>query len=124
MDKLFLVIGAGTGFLAVMLGAFGAHGLKNKLSTDMMEVFQTAVQYQFYHTFALCLVGMLLLHWPATNLLKYSGWSFLAGIILFSGSLYVLSFTGIKILGAITPLGGLFFLVGWFLLAVAVIKTA
>ena len=119
--KLFLSIGAISGALAVMLGAFGAHGLKDKLTTEMMAVYKTAVEYQFYHTLALLFVGVIALHYP-TKQLTASGWLFTAGILIFSGSLYALSISGIKILGAITPIGGLCFIAGWVLLAIAVLK--
>lgn len=119
--KLFLSLGAISGALGVIIGAFGAHGLKAKLSPDMLTVYQTGVQYHFYHTFALLAVGLLALKFQS-GLLTSSGWSFLIGIIIFSGSLYTLSITGISKLGAITPIGGLFFIIGWVMLAVAVVK--
>jgi uncharacterized membrane protein YgdD (TMEM256/DUF423 family) len=127
MAKTYLLIAALNGFIAVALGAFGAHGLKQRLTADMLAVYQTGVQYHFYHTFALLAVALLLLHMPVTNIsvtnislintLRWSGILFTVGIIIFSGSLYVLSITGIRWLGAITPLGGLAFLAGWLLLA-------
>ncbi len=120
--KLFLSIGAISGALGVMLGAFGAHGLKNKLTAEMMAVYKTAVEYQFYHTLALLAVGLVAMHIPSRPLTT-SGWLFTAGILIFSGSLYVLSISGIKWLGAITPIGGLCFIVGWVLLAVAAFKS-
>ena len=119
--KLFLSLGAISGALAVMLGAFGAHGLKNKLTEEMLKVWQTGVEYHFHHTFALLAVGLLALKFQS-GLLSASGWSFLVGIAIFSGSLYALSLSGVKILGATTPIGGLMFIAGWFLLAAAVIK--
>ncbi|MDF7808448.1 DUF423 domain-containing protein [Pontiellaceae bacterium B12219] len=121
--KLFLSLGAISGALGVIIGAFGAHGLKSKLSDQMLTVYQTGVQYHFYHTFALLAVGLLALKFQS-GLLTSSGWSFLVGILLFSGSLYALSISGIKVLGAITPIGGLFFIIGWILLAVTVMKSA
>lgn len=114
--KLFLVIAGISGFLSVALGAFGAHGLKDKLSPEMMEIFQKGVQYQFYHTFALLAVAILWKLFPEANLFNTSAWLFIAGIIIFSGSLYVLSLSGVRWLGAITPVGGLCFLAGWLLL--------
>lgn len=122
MAKTYLLIAALNGFIAVALGAFGAHGLKQRLSTDMLAVYQTGVQYHFYHTFALLAVALLMLQMPLTNLsvsnaLRWSGILFVTGIIIFSGSLYVLSLSGIRWLGAITPLGGLAFLAGWLMLA-------
>jgi uncharacterized membrane protein YgdD (TMEM256/DUF423 family) len=119
MAKLFIVLGSFSGMLGVVLGAFGAHALKSRLSEDAMGVFETAVQYQFYHSLALLAVGILALSQPQTILLKSSGYLFLLGILIFSGSLYLLSFTGVKWLGAITPLGGLAFIGGWACLAFA-----
>jgi uncharacterized membrane protein YgdD (TMEM256/DUF423 family) len=119
MAKLFLCLSALSGFLAVGLGAFGAHGLKGRLSMEMMAVYQTAVQYHFYHTFALALVGLLCLQLNH-SLLRVSAWGFLVGLLLFSGSLYLLSLTGIRWLGAITPFGGFAFLLGWLTLAIGV----
>ncbi|KGE04195.1 DUF423 domain-containing protein [Pseudohaliea rubra] len=117
--KLFLSLGALAGLLAVALGAFGAHALRGHLDDYARGVFETAVQYHFYHALALVLVGVLLLSQPATTLLKSSGWLFLIGIAVFSGSLYLLAITGTKWLGAVTPLGGLAFLAGWGCLAAA-----
>ena len=114
---LLLFFGAINGFLAVTLGAFGAHGLKNKLPEDLMAVYQTAVEYHFYHALGLILIGILSLIVPQITLIKTSGYTMLAGIVIFSGSLYVLSLTGIRWLGAITPIGGLLFLVAWAMLA-------
>jgi uncharacterized membrane protein YgdD (TMEM256/DUF423 family) len=121
--KLFLILGAVNAMLAVMLGAFGAHALEAKLTErNMLHVYQTGVQYQMYHALALLVVGVLLGKWPASTLLNGAGWSFFIGIILFSGSLYALSNTGMKFFGPITPLGGLAFIVGWILLIVSVVK--
>lgn len=121
--RLFLSIGAFSGALAVMLGAFGAHGLKEKLSAEMMAIYKTGVEYHFYHTLALLAVGIVAMHYPS-RALSASGWAFVAGIAIFSGSLYALSMSGIRVLGAITPIGGLCFIAGWVLLAVAVMKSA
>lgn len=112
MIKLFLIAASALGFLAVALGAFGAHTLKSRLSEDMLAVWQTAVQYQFWHVLALLGVAILF-RFGSSSLLMAAGYSFLIGILLFSGSLYVLALTGVKPLGAITPIGGLAFLVGW-----------
>ena len=120
--KLFLTLGSISGALAVMIGAFGAHGLKDKLCEQMLTVYKTGVEYHFYHTLALLGIGLLSLHYKSA-LLTASGWSMVAGIVLFSGSLYALSTSGVKVLGAITPIGGLFFIIGWVLLALAVIKS-
>jgi uncharacterized membrane protein YgdD (TMEM256/DUF423 family) len=114
--KLFLVIAGISGFLSVALGAFGAHGLKDKLGPEMLEIYQKGVQYQFYHTFALLAVAILWKLFPEANLFGTAAWLFIAGIIIFSGSLYVLSLSGVRWMGAITPVGGLCFLAGWLLL--------
>ncbi|MFV8818841.1 DUF423 domain-containing protein [Haliea sp. E17] len=119
MAKLFISLSALSGMLAVILGAFGAHGLRNRLDDYLMGVFETAVQYHFYHTLALLAVGIIALQQPQTVLLKSAGWLFLLGIAVFSGSLYVLALSGVKWLGAITPLGGLAFIAGWACLAAA-----
>lgn len=119
--KLFMALGAVYGLLGVALGAFGAHGLRARLGPDLLAVWKTGVEYQFYHAFALLAVG-LLLRQASGALLQWAGWSFALGVILFSGSLYLLALTGIRSLGAITPLGGLFFLAGWLCLLVAVLR--
>ena len=117
MAKLFITLASLSGMLAVIFGAFGAHALKGKLDDQALKVFETAVQYHFYHTFALLVVGAIALNQPQTVLLKSSGWSFVIGILVFSGSLYLLSLTGVRWLGAITPLGGLALIAGWACLA-------
>ena len=120
MAKLYLLIAALNGFVAVALGAFGAHGLKQRLSADMLAIYQTGVQYHFYHTFALLAVALLLMiNTVQPSLLRWAGALFFVGILIFSGSLYVLSITGLRWLGAITPLGGVAFLAGWIMLAMA-----
>ncbi|MFH5883245.1 DUF423 domain-containing protein [Halalkalibaculum sp. DA3122] len=124
MSKLFLSIGAINAALAVMLGAFGAHGLKERLTVDMLDIFETAVQYHFYHALGLLAVGLLAIHYPESGSLKWAGWLMLAGIVIFSGSLYILSVSGIRWLGAITPLGGISFIAAWVLLLIAVAKTS
>lgn len=121
--KLFLSLGSISGALAVMIGAFGAHGLKNKLCEEMLAIYKTGVEYHFYHTLALLAIGLFALHHKSA-LLTASGWSMVTGIVIFSGSLYALSISGVKILGALTPIGGLFFIVGWLLLAIAILKSA
>ncbi|MFA7554571.1 MAG: DUF423 domain-containing protein [Spongiibacteraceae bacterium] len=123
MAKTFLCIAAISGMLAVIIGAFGAHGLKARITEDLMLVYQTGVQYHFYHTFALLVVGLLLLQYPQVSLLHWSGILFIAGLLVFSGSLYVLALTGVKWLGAITPLGGLAFIGGWASLAWAIYRS-
>jgi uncharacterized membrane protein YgdD (TMEM256/DUF423 family) len=122
MSAVFIAIAAINGFLAVGLGAFAAHGLRARLPEDLLAVFQTGVQYQMYHALALLAVGLLCLHYQESALLKASGWAFLVGIIIFSGSLYILSLSGVRWLGAITPIGGVAFLTGWLLLAVAMLS--
>lgn len=117
MAKLFLTLASLSAMTAVIFGAFGAHALKERLDDYSLGVFETAVQYHFYHSLALLAVGILALQLPAHSLLKSSGWLFFLGIIVFSGSLYILSMTGVKWLGAITPLGGLAFIAGWACLA-------
>lgn len=117
MAKLFITLAALSGMLAVAFGAFGAHALKGRLDDYALGVFHTAVQYHFYHSFALLAVGLLAVSQPQTVLLKTSGWMFFLGIVIFSGSLYLLSISGIRWLGAVTPLGGLAFLAGWACLA-------
>ena len=117
MGKTLLLIAALSGFLAVALGAFGAHGLRGRLSPEMMAVFQTGVQYHFYHTAALLVVALLLQYAPSTSGLAFSGICFVVGIVVFSGSLYLLAVSELRWLGAITPLGGTALLVGWLALA-------
>ena len=115
--RLALVLGALLSFVAVALGAFGAHALKARLPADMLAVWQTAVQYHGWHALALIAVGLLLLALPGRAGFGFAGWLFVAGIVLFSGSLYALALTGVKELGAVTPVGGLAFLAGWLVLA-------
>jgi len=116
MTRIFLVLGALFAFLGVAAGAFGAHFLKTVLSPDMQAVFETAVRYQMYHAFALLFVGWACDQFPQGTFTP-AGWLFAGGIVVFSGSLYVLAFTGTTWLGALTPLGGVAFLVGWGWLA-------
>jgi uncharacterized membrane protein YgdD (TMEM256/DUF423 family) len=120
--KLFIIIGAVNAFLAVALGAFGAHGLEGKVPAKYLETWQTGVTYQMFHAVGILIIGILLGNLPATSLLSWSGWLMLIGIILFSGSLYVLTLTQISVLGAITPLGGVSFLVAWVLLIIAAVR--
>jgi len=117
MDRTFLLFGAVLGFLGVALGAFGAHGLRSRLSPEMLAVFETGVRYHMYHVFALLIVAAAIGHLGAARLLMMAGWFFFAGILIFSGSLYALALTGTGVLGAITPIGGLLFLAGWGSLA-------
>ena len=122
MIKLFIILGSVAAFFSVALGAFAAHTLKPRLSADMLEVFLTATQYQGYHALGLILIGVIGHHIGHSTTLKWSGWLMVAGIVLFSGSLYILSLTGYHRLGAITPFGGLAFLTGWLLLAIATLR--
>ena len=121
MKRTFILLGVLNGFMAVALGAFGAHGLEGKVSEAMLNVWDKAVNYQMFHTMALLVTGVLFMKIKAKSLV-YAGWSFLLGIILFSGSLYFYSTTGIKALAMITPFGGVVFLIGWFLLGLSVLK--
>jgi uncharacterized membrane protein YgdD (TMEM256/DUF423 family) len=118
MDKTFMFAGAVFGFVGVGLGAFGAHGLRGRLSPEMLAVFETGVRYHMYHTLALLLTAAMMTRIDG-RAMTAAGWCFTAGIFLFSGSLYALAFTGVTILGAVTPLGGLAFLAGWACLAIA-----
>jgi uncharacterized membrane protein YgdD (TMEM256/DUF423 family) len=120
MDKTLLLVGSVAAFLAVALGAFGAHGLRTRLSPEMLAVFETGVRYQMFHALAILIVGLVLGRFDGW-MFRAAAWAFTAGIVLFSGSLYLLALTGVTILGAITPLGGLAFLIGWGLLAVAAV---
>jgi uncharacterized membrane protein YgdD (TMEM256/DUF423 family) len=119
MKWLFLSAGL-SGMFSVILGAFGAHGLKNRLPADLMNAFQTGVEYQMYHSLALLIACMLAYQWPETQLIRWSACLFLVGIIMFSGSLYLLSITGLRIFGPITPLGGLVLISAWLLLTMGI----
>ncbi len=121
MVKFWLVSAAIFGFLSVALGAFGAHSLKNIIDDYGKSIYEKAVVYQMFHTMALFAVGMMQ-HFNKETSFSVAGWGFFVGIILFSGSLYLLATTGIKWLGAITPIGGVAFLFGWFWLVVSIIK--
>lgn len=122
--KLFLWVGALAAAFAVALGAFGAHALKARLAPDLLAVYHTAVQYHFYHALGLILVGLAAAHWPGSVWVKLSGWVMIAGIVLFSGSLYLLVASGQRWLGAVTPLGGLAFIAAWVLLAIGTFKAS
>ena len=121
VDRVFFALGALSAFLAVTAGAFGAHALKSRLAPDMLAVFEVAVRYQMYHAFALIVCAWAATKWPGP-LVNASGWLFAIGTIVFSGSLYALSLSGVRWLGAITPLGGLAFLAGWICLAAAALR--
>ncbi|HEX6292004.1 MAG TPA: DUF423 domain-containing protein [Herpetosiphonaceae bacterium] len=116
MDRTFLAIGALSALVGVAAGAFGAHALRERLSAEMLAIFETGARYQMYHAFALIAVAWAQTRWPGT-LTTASGWLFVLGTLLFSGSLYLLSLSGVRWLGAITPLGGVAFLSGWLMLA-------
>ena len=116
MDRLFLTLGALSGFLGVGAGAFGAHALRERLDARMLEVFETAARYQMLHALALVGVALAAAHAPSPAL-RWAGWLFVAGTVVFSGSLYALSTSGARWLGAVTPLGGLLLLAGWLALA-------
>jgi uncharacterized membrane protein YgdD (TMEM256/DUF423 family) len=121
MDRTLFIAGCISALVSVAAGAFGAHGLKDRISKDLLNVFEVAARYQMYHAFALIAAAWAYSQWH-NNLSSWAGWSFIAGTILFSGSLYLMSFTGIKWLGAITPIGGLLFMVGWVMLAISAWK--
>jgi uncharacterized membrane protein YgdD (TMEM256/DUF423 family) len=122
LHRTFLLIGALAGVVGVALGAFGAHGLRARLTPDMLAVFETGVRYHMYHALAILGVASVAERLQASRLVLASGWLFLAGIILFSGSLYLLAVTGVRVLGAITPFGGVAFLLGWGCLALAALR--
>ena len=112
----WIITGAVMAAIAILLGAFGAHGLKNKITADYLIVFDTGVKYHFYHSLGLMIIGILAFHFPSESL-NIPSIFFVVGICLFSGSLYVLSITELKWVGAITPVGGLSFIIGWILTA-------
>ncbi len=120
--KTFIIIGAINAFLAVALGAFGAHGLKDRLEPYYLDIWKTGVQYQMFHATALLMIGILMGKVASSTYFTWSGWLMLVGIIFFSGSLYLLSLTKVGVLGAITPIGGVCFLAGWVLLIIGTVK--
>ncbi len=122
MERLFVVLGAVSGAISVGAGAFGAHALRERLEPRMLEVFETAARYQMYHALALFAVAWAASRFPGA-LTTSSGWLFVAGTLLFSGSLYAMTFTGIRALGAITPIGGVCFIAGWICLALAAARS-
>lgn len=119
--KIFIILGAVNAFIAVALGAFGAHGLEGKISDHYLEVWETGVQYQMFHALGLFAVGILM-HITDASMLNITGWLMFAGIVFFSGSLYVLALSGVSILGAVTPIGGVLFLSAWVLVIIGFIK--
>ncbi|PIE41799.1 MAG: hypothetical protein CSA49_01690 [Gammaproteobacteria bacterium] len=120
--KTLLIAGALLMASAVALGAFGAHGLKDKLALDMLQVYQTGVEYHFFHALGILLIGVIAGFYPNVSGVQWAGWLLIAGVLLFSGSLYVLALSGIKGLGAITPIGGMAFIIGWVTLAVSLYR--
>lgn len=120
-SRNLIIIGAISGFLSISFGAFGAHAIKQWMSVDLMAIYQTAVSYQIYHSLGLILIALVYQHQQNT-LIKTAGWLMLAGIIIFSGSLYTLSLTDTRWLGAITPVGGILLLLAWLLLGLGVSK--
>ena len=121
MDRVFFALGALNGLFAVAAGAFGAHALKSRLTPELLAIFETGVRYQMYHALALLACAGAVSRWPGALTIA-SGWLFVAGIVVFSGSLYVLSLSGVRWRGAITPLGGLALLAGWACLAAAAMR--
>ena len=119
MEKIFFILAAILGGLGVALGAFGAHTLESRISRDLLEIFEIGVRYHFYHALALIAVVVAIGRWPGSNLPVIAGWLFVAGVLIFSGSLYILALTGIRWLGAITPIGGVALIAGWVCLALA-----
>ena len=118
MERTFLMLGALSGDISVAAGAFGAHALTSRVEPRLLEVFETGARYQMYHALALLVVAWAASRWPG-SLTTASGWLFVAGTVIFSGSLYAMTFTGIRALGAITPIGGVCFIAGWLCLAFA-----
>ena len=119
MTRLFVTAGALSALVAVAAGAFGAHALRARLSTEHLAVFETGARYQMYHALGLLAVAWAATRWPGA-LVQAAGWLFIAGTLLFSGSLYALTLSGVRWIGAITPLGGLAFMAGWLCLALSV----
>ena len=122
MDKTLFAISSGLGFVGVGAGAFGAHALKTRISPEMLAVFQTGVLYHLVHAVAIAIAAIAVSRWPGATTVA-AGWLFAAGVLLFSGSLYLLAITGIRALGAVTPLGGLCFLGGWLCLFLAAVRS-
>lgn len=121
MDRLFFALGSASALMAVAAGAFGAHGLRSRLTPDLLAVFETGARYQMYHALALLAAAWALTSWPGPWPAR-AGWLFLAGTILFSGSLYALALSGVRWLGAITPFGGAAFLAGWACLLLGALR--
>jgi uncharacterized membrane protein YgdD (TMEM256/DUF423 family) len=121
MDRLFLALGALSALVSVAAGAFGAHALRARLAPDLLAVFETGARYQMFHALGLCAVAWAAQRWPGPATAG-AGWLFVAGTLLFSGSLYALALSGVRALGAVTPFGGVCFLAGWALLAWAAVR--
>ncbi len=121
MDRTFAAAGAISAFLAVAAGAFGAHALRARLTPDLLAIFETANRYHIYHALGLLAVAWAASRWPVGSV-RAAGWLFIAATVVFSGSLYLLSLTGHRWLGAITPIGGVLFLAGWLALAIGVLR--
>jgi uncharacterized membrane protein YgdD (TMEM256/DUF423 family) len=122
MEKTFLALASLLAALAVALGAFGAHALESRMSAELLSTYEIGVRYHFYHALALLGVVAVISRWPESSLAVWAGWLFVVGILIFSGSLYILAFTGIRWLGAITPIGGVAFIGGWICLALAALR--
>ena len=120
--RALLALGALNAAVAVGMGAFGAHALKARLAPDLLAVWHTGAQYHFYHALGLLLVGLLALQMPDSGLVRFSGWLMFAGVVLFSGSLYAIALGGMRVLGIVTPFGGLSFIAAWVVLAIAVLR--
>ncbi|MBP8291852.1 MAG: DUF423 domain-containing protein [Caldilineaceae bacterium] len=118
MDRTFFIIASLLGSLAVAFGAFGAHALRDRVEASLLANYQTGVTYMFYHVLALFVVAWAITRWPSSNLPVWAGWLFITGIVIFTGSLVLMAFTGQRWLGAITPIGGVAFIAAWLLLAV------
>jgi uncharacterized membrane protein YgdD (TMEM256/DUF423 family) len=117
MERIFFILGTLLGALSVALGAFGAHALRDRIEAGLLANYQTGVSYMFYHALALFVVVLALTRWPGSNQPVWAGWLFVVGIVFFSGSLFLMAFTGQRWLGAVTPIGGVAFIAGWLLLA-------
>jgi uncharacterized membrane protein YgdD (TMEM256/DUF423 family) len=122
MERTFLFLGSLFAFLGVSLGAFAAHALEARLEPRALEVFETGARYQMIHALALLLTGLILARWPG-GLGVVAGWAFVLGILIFSGSLYILALSGVRAWGAVTPLGGVAFLVGWILMGAHILRS-
>ena len=116
MNRLFFILGCLSACISVAAGAFGAHALREKLSPELLNAFEVGVKYHMYHALGLIAVALAVSHWPNSNA-SATGWLFIAGTVLFSGSLYAMSLTGVRGFGAIAPVGGLLFILGWLYLA-------